>query len=56
MDCMIVDGHQDIAMAMLEDGFNLMGKTLYVPMADETIEVEVTGTVFYDQKGERLHV
>ena len=47
---------QSIAMAMLEDGNNMMGKTLYVPMPNETIEVEVTGTVFYDQKGERLHV
>ena len=46
---------QSIAMALLEDGQNLMGKTHYVPMADETIEVEVTGSVFYDQKGERLH-
>ena len=47
---------QSIAMAMLEDGNNMMGKTLYVPMPDEAIEVEVTGSVFYDQKGERLHV
>ena len=46
---------KSIAMALVEDGFNLKGKTLYVPMEDETIEVEVTGTVFYDPKGERLH-
>ncbi len=46
---------QSIAMAMLEDGNARMGETLYVPMPDETIEVEVTGTVFYDPKGERLH-
>jgi sarcosine oxidase subunit alpha len=47
-------GHS-IAMAVVEDGFNKMGQTLYVPMPDETIEVEVTGTVFYDPKGEKLH-
>ena len=47
-------GHS-IAMALIEGGFDMMGKTLYVPMEDETIEVEVTGTVFYDEKGERLH-
>ncbi|MEE9314758.1 MAG: sarcosine oxidase subunit alpha [Rhizobiaceae bacterium] len=46
---------KSIAMAVVEDGFNLMGKTLYVPMEDETIEVEVTNTSFYDPKGERLH-
>ena len=44
-----------VAMALIEDGNKLMGKTLFVPMQDETIEVEVTGTVFYDEKGERLH-
>lgn len=44
-----------IAMALVEDGFNLTGQTLYVPMADETIEVEVAGTVFYDPKGERIN-
>ena len=46
---------KSIAMALVEDGNNLMGKTLYVPMPDEVIEVEVTSTVFYDPKGERLH-
>ncbi|MEM9678627.1 MAG: aminomethyltransferase family protein, partial [Pseudomonadota bacterium] len=45
-----------IAMALVEDGFSKMGKTLYVPLEDETVEVEVTGTVFYDEKGEKLHV
>ena len=47
--------HKSIAMAVVEDGFNMMGETLYVPMPDETIEVEVTGTVFYDPKGEKLN-
>ena len=47
--------NKSIAMALVEDGFNLMGKTLFVPMEDKNIEVEVTGTVFYDPKGERLH-
>ena len=46
---------KSIAMAVVENGRNLMGKTLYIPMPDETIEVEVAGTVFYDQKGERLN-
>jgi sarcosine oxidase subunit alpha len=29
---------------------------LFVPMLDRVIEVEVTGPVFIDEKGERLHV
>ncbi|MEL6505932.1 MAG: sarcosine oxidase subunit alpha [Pseudomonadota bacterium] len=46
-------GHS-IAMALVEDGHDRMGETLHIPMPDETIEVEVTGTVFYDPKGEKL--
>ncbi len=50
---------RSIAMAMVEDGRNRMDETLYVPGGagddHETIEVEVCGTVFYDEKGERLH-
>ncbi len=46
-------GHS-IALALVADGRALMGKTLHVPMPDRTIEVEVTGTVFFDEKGERL--
>ena len=32
-----------------------MGQTLYVPMPDRVIEVEVSGAVFFDEKGERLN-
>ncbi|MEL7229727.1 MAG: sarcosine oxidase subunit alpha [Pseudomonadota bacterium] len=46
-------GHS-IAMALVEDGHDRMGETLHIPMPHETIEVEVTGTVFYDPKGEKL--
>jgi sarcosine oxidase subunit alpha len=44
-----------IAMALVEDGFERMGDTLYVPMPDRVIEVEVTNTVFFDEEGGRLH-
>jgi sarcosine oxidase subunit alpha len=44
-----------IAMALVENGHNRMGETLYVPMPDRTIEVEVTGTVFFDEEGGRIH-
>ena len=32
-----------------------MGETLYVPMIDRTIEVEVVDTVFVDKDGGRLN-
>jgi len=44
-----------IALAMVSGGRARMGERLYVPMPGRTIEVEVTGTVFVDEKGERLH-
>jgi sarcosine oxidase, subunit alpha len=37
------------------DGRARMGETLYVPMPDRTIDVEVTGMVFFDEKGDRLN-
>ncbi len=47
-------GHS-IALALVKDGHSLEGDTLYVPMEDMTIEVEVTGPVFYDPEGGRLN-
>ncbi|TKT77578.1 sarcosine oxidase subunit alpha [Aquamicrobium sp. LC103] len=47
-------GHS-IALALVERGRERIGETLWVPMPDATIEVEVTGTVFFDEKGERLN-
>jgi sarcosine oxidase subunit alpha len=44
-----------IALALVAGGRARMDQTLYVPMPDRTIEVEVTGAVFVDEKGERLH-
>jgi sarcosine oxidase subunit alpha len=46
---------QPIALALIEDGFKLMGETLYAPMPDRVIEVEVRDTVFFDKEGGRLH-
>jgi sarcosine oxidase subunit alpha len=43
-----------IAFALLEDGHNRMGKTVYIPMPDGVIRADVTGTVFYDPDGTRL--
>ncbi|CAN7299596.1 sarcosine oxidase subunit alpha [Phyllobacterium sp. LjRoot231] len=44
-----------IALALVIDGTKRLGETLYVPMPNGVIEVEVTGTVFFDEKGERLN-
>ncbi|TIL61622.1 MAG: hypothetical protein E5Y81_21885, partial [Mesorhizobium sp.] len=46
---------RSIALALVAGGRDRMGETLYVPMPDATIEVEVTGMVFFDDKGERLN-
>ncbi|MGI9365948.1 MAG: sarcosine oxidase subunit alpha [Rhizobiaceae bacterium] len=46
---------KSIALALVEDGRKLSGETLFVPLEDEVVEVEVTGTIFHDPKGERLH-
>jgi sarcosine oxidase subunit alpha len=46
---------RSIAMALVAGGRDRIGETLYVPMPDKVIEVEVTGTVFFDEKGERLN-
>jgi len=46
---------RSIALALVAGGRDRMGETLYVPMPNGTIEVEVTGMVFVDEKGERLN-
>jgi sarcosine oxidase subunit alpha len=46
---------RSIALALVADGRARMGETLYVPMPDKTIEAEVTGMVFFDEKGDRLN-
>ena len=46
---------RSIALALLVDGRSRVGETLYVPMPDGIIEVEVTGPVFFDETGERLN-
>ncbi len=47
-------GHS-IALALLLDGQRRIGQTLYVPMPDGAVEVEVCGTVFFDPTGEWLN-
>ncbi len=46
---------RSIAIAMVAGGRARMGETLYVPMPDKTIAVEVTDMVFFDKEGGRIH-
>jgi sarcosine oxidase subunit alpha len=45
---------RSIAMALVQGGRARMGETLWVPMPDRMIEVEVVSPVFIDPKNERL--
>ncbi len=47
---------RSIALALVADGHERMGETLYVPMPGRVIAARVSGTVFYDPEGARLHV
>jgi sarcosine oxidase subunit alpha len=47
-------GHS-VALAMIAGGRARLGQTLYVPMPEGDLEVEVTSPVFYDPAGARLH-
>ena len=46
---------RSIAFALVAGGRARMGQTLYVPMKDKTIAVEVTDMVFFDKEGGRIH-
>ena len=49
-------GHS-IALAVLKDGRQRKGDTVYVPLADgRRIKALVSGTIFYDPSGERQNV
>lgn len=47
-------GHS-IALALVAGGRSKMGQTLYVPMPDRVIPVEVCDMVFYDKEGGRIN-
>ncbi|MCQ1571030.1 sarcosine oxidase subunit alpha [Neorhizobium galegae] len=46
---------RSIALALVAGGRARVGETLYVPLKDRTIEVEVTDMVFFDKDGGRIH-
>lgn len=47
---------RSIAMALIEGGHDLQGRTLHVPMEGRTIAARVSGVTFYDPEGQRLKV
>lgn len=47
---------RSIALALVAGGQGMMGDTLYIPMPGKTHEAKVSGMVFYDSEGARLHV
>jgi sarcosine oxidase subunit alpha len=46
---------RSIALALIAGGRERLGQTLYVPGGHGEMTVEVTGTVFYDVAGTRIH-
>lgn len=46
---------RSIAFALVAGGRARMGETLYIPMPDKTIAVEVTDMVFFDKEGGRIN-
>ncbi|MFU0503890.1 sarcosine oxidase subunit alpha [Pseudaminobacter sp. NGMCC 1.201702] len=46
---------RSIALAVVEGGKSMRGKTIHVPMPGKTHAAEISGTVFFDPEGKRLH-
>lgn len=46
---------RSIAMALIVNGNNRMGETLFLPMPNGVIEAEICKPVFVDEEGGRLH-
>ena len=45
---------RSIALALVKEGIKKKGLTIYAPMPNKTIEVEITNPVFIDPSNERL--
>ena len=46
---------KSIALAVVRNGKNMMGKKLFIPMEDKTINVSVANPVFFDEENKRLN-
>ncbi len=47
--------NKSIALAVVRGGKDMMGKKLFIPMEDKTINVTVSNPVFFDQTNDRLN-
>lgn len=47
---------RSIAMALVENGQDLIGRDVHIPMPDRTHVAQITGTVFYDPENKRLEM
>ena len=47
--------NKSIALAVVRGGKDMIGKKLFIPMEDKTINVTVSNPVFFDQTNERLN-
>ena len=46
---------RSIALAVVKNGRNRKGDTVYVPMKDKTIACEIVDPIFYDPEGSRMN-
>ena len=47
--------NKSIALAVVRGGKTMMGKKLFIPMEDRTINVKIVDPVFLDKENERLN-
>ena len=47
--------NKSIALAVVRGGKNMMGKKLFIPMEDKTINVTIVDPVFFDKENKRLN-
>ena len=45
---------RSIALALVKEGLKKKGKTIFAPMPNKTIEVEISNPIFIDPKNTRL--
>ena len=47
--------NKSIALAVVKDGKNMIGKKLFIPMENKNISVTVSNTIFFDEENKRIN-
>ncbi len=47
--------NKSIALAVVKDGKNMMGKKLFIPMENKNIGVTISNTIFYDKENKSIN-